>query len=86
MTDGYYRCDRCGRYEKGPIHRSRVAGMSRDFSDEAYRRISYGHATGEENTGSISKNIDLCHECRKALTEWLQEDVEAGEDLEARDE
>jgi hypothetical protein len=71
MTDGYYRCDRCGTFERGPIYRTNAGMRSIDFSDEDRRRFKYGHLTGEDETGSLSQTVDLCHECRKALTEWI---------------
>lgn len=69
MTDGYYRCDRCDAFERGPIQKNWTS--NRDFADEDYRRIKYGHLKGEDDSGSISKTVDLCHDCRKELTEWL---------------
>ena len=73
MTGGYYECDRCGEFEKGPIRRRKTHNNSADFSDKQYRKISFGHRTGEGNGGSVSKHIDLCEECRKDLTEWIND-------------
>lgn len=70
MTDGYYQCDRCGEFERGPQRRSR--SLTTDFSDEKYRKITYGHRTGEDNSGSLSQAVDLCESCRKELTEWIE--------------
>lgn len=72
MTDGYYKCDRCGDFEKGPIKRSNSGIVATDFADPDYRKFKYGHRTGEDDTGSATKTVDLCEDCRKALTEWLE--------------
>lgn len=70
MADGYYKCDRCGEFEKGPIKRSGLQ-YNRDVAEPEYRKIKYGHLTGEDDSGSISRTVDLCHECRKELTAWI---------------
>lgn len=44
-----------------------------DYAEPEQRRIEYGHLTGEDDTASPSKTFDLCHDCRKALTEWIGE-------------
>lgn len=77
MTDGYYECDRCGEFEKGPLHRKgKQASFSTDYSDKSVRKIKYGHRTGEENSGAVTRTADLCEQCRKALTEWFNDDGE----------
>lgn len=72
MADGYYKCDRCGKFERGPITREKSMLSDTDFADEKYRKIQFGHLTGEDESGSISKTVDLCHECRKELTDWIE--------------
>lgn len=72
MTDGWYNCDRCGEFERGPIQRGTGPWMT-DYAEPEQRRIEYGHLTGEDDTASPSKTFDLCHDCRKALTEWIGE-------------
>lgn len=72
MADGYYKCDRCGTFERGPlkVQFKHTHGLT-DYSDEGYRKITYGHRTGDDNSGSVSRTVDLCEDCRRDLTEWL---------------
>lgn len=72
MTDGWYKCDRCGEFERGPIRRC-MAGT--DYADSKYRRIQFGHLTGEDGSGSKTRIVDLCHDCRKSLTDWVEQEA-----------
>jgi len=71
MTDGYYKCDRCGTFEKGPITVNKKTLTGSDYAGEDLRKVKYGHRTGEDNTGAMARTIDLCEDCRKDLTEWV---------------
>lgn len=72
MTDGYYKCDRCGTFERGPIKKNGSSLGGTDYSKSDYRKIRYGHLKGDDDSGSISRTVDLCHNCRKELTDWLE--------------
>jgi len=75
MSDGWYKCDRCGEFERGRIRRSGSnSTYSTDYAEEDYRRVRYGHLTGDDNSVCTSRTIDLCNDCRKALTEWVDTD------------
>jgi len=69
MTDGYYKCDRCGKYERGPQR----SGGRTNYADEKYRKISYGHREGD-GEARLARTVDLCESCRWALTKFLDGD------------
>jgi len=70
MTDGYYQCDRCSKFERGP-QRDGADWSQSNFAEEKYRRIGYGHRAVEKEGRSTHRHVDLCEECRQKLTDWL---------------
>lgn len=69
MTDGYYKCDRCGVFEKGPLNRNTLS--STDYSDETQRQFHFGFRYGKNDSGARSVTVDLCEDCRQALWGWI---------------